>query len=151
MAATEGLADFRSMPPATYREKSVAKKQSPTKAGKKKSLKKKDATTHGAKESKSKPVKAGECFICGGPHRAVACPKKEKVSALTSHEDEDFDSVDEGPSRVNPMQLLNALAAKHSSGRELLYVMVRVNGREVKAMINTGQQTTSSRKRRHKN
>ena len=49
------------------------------------------------------------CFICTGPHRARDCPKHEKLSALVIGDDKVNSDSDEGPSRVNPLQLLNVI------------------------------------------
>ncbi|KAL0352295.1 UNVERIFIED_CONTAM: hypothetical protein Scaly_1618200 [Sesamum calycinum] len=76
-----------------------------------------------AKQS-GKPFKADSgCFIGGGPHRARDCPKKEKLSALIAGDEQ------AEPSRVNPLQLLNAIRhEKKSSVNGLMYVDVVVNG-----------------------
>ncbi|KAL0298157.1 UNVERIFIED_CONTAM: hypothetical protein Scaly_3071800 [Sesamum calycinum] len=58
-----------------------------------------------------------------GPHRARDCPKKEKLSALIAGDEQ------AEPSRVNPLQLLNAIRhEKKSSVNGLMYVDVVVNG-----------------------
>lgn len=78
------------------------------------------------------------CYLCNGLHRAKDCPKKEKVSALLIAQvdnDGDADSS-EGPSRMNPLQLLNAITMeKQAQFKGLLHVKVRVNGQVVNAMM----------------
>ena len=68
-------------------------------------------------------------FICNGPHRAKDCPKPEKLNAMVA-EDEKGQSDEEVPSRVNPLQLLNALSAGGNSKGEM-------NGNKVEAMLDT--------------
>lgn len=66
------------------------------------------------------------------------CQKKGKLTALISQLTEESSDSD-GPSRVNPLQAINALVTKKPpSCRGLLYVPVMINGRELKAMIDTG-------------
>ena len=64
-------------------------------------------------------------FICNDPHRAKDCPKPEKLNAMVA-EDEKGQSDEEVPSRVNPLQLLNALSAGGNS-KGLSYVQVEMN------------------------
>ncbi|RVW71000.1 RNA-directed DNA polymerase-like [Vitis vinifera] len=77
------------------------------------------------------------CFICNGPHQARDCPKREKLSALvTIDENGDFDS--ETPPRVNPLQLLNVINGETPVQKSLMHVHAIVNGVQVKALVDNG-------------
>ena len=78
------------------------------------------------------------CFICTGPHRARDCPKREKLSALVTGEDKANSDSDEGPSRVNPLQLLNVIRGQSTTPKALMFVETLVNGVRVKAMMDSG-------------
>ncbi|XP_073057363.1 uncharacterized protein [Primulina eburnea] len=93
-----------------------------------------------AKETKEVAVtdrfKRG-CFICNGDHGMRDCPKRGKLTALVAEQDHETDQ--EGPSRVNPLQFLGALHTdKSSSHKGLMYVGVLINGKKVMAMVDTG-------------
>ena len=60
--------------------------------------------------SKEQPKLNAGCFICNGPHHARNCPEREKFNAMVA-EDGGGQFDDEVPSKVNPLQLLNALRA----------------------------------------
>ena len=78
------------------------------------------------------------CFICTGPHRARDCPKREKLSALVTGDDKANSDSDEGPSRVNPLQLLNVIRGQSTTPKALMFVETLVNGVRVKAMMDSG-------------
>ena len=78
------------------------------------------------------------CFICTGPHRARDCPKREKLSALVTGDDKANSDSDEGPSRVNPLQLLNVIRGQSTTPNALMFVETLVNGVRVKAMMDSG-------------
>ncbi|XP_061956833.1 uncharacterized protein LOC133678522 [Populus nigra] len=48
------------------------------------------------------------CFICGGPHYARECPKKERLNAILVGESEQEEAV----THINPMRVLNCLIAE---------------------------------------
>ncbi|KAL5865808.1 hypothetical protein ACOSQ3_003322 [Xanthoceras sorbifolium] len=102
MAATEGLVHFH----IGSSSPSFVKKKKKTADGKKT---KESESTMRKDQNKNKSKTQG-CFICNGPHRARDCPKKEKINALISQDVGDSD--DAGPSRVNPLQLLNTILAE---------------------------------------
>ena len=77
------------------------------------------------------------CFICNGPHRAKDCPKREKLISLVTTEDKASTDSD-SPSRVNPLQLLNAISGETSMRKNLMRVHVLINGIRVKAMVDSG-------------
>ena len=77
------------------------------------------------------------CFICKGPHRAKDCPKREKLTTLiTAYEKASIDS--NSPSRVNPLQLLNAISSETLTQKALMHVQVPINGIWVKVMVDSG-------------
>ena len=78
------------------------------------------------------------CFICTGPHRARDCPKREKLSALVTGDDKVNSDSDEGPSRFNPLQLLNVIRGQSTNSKALMFVETLVNGVQVKAMMDSG-------------
>lgn len=82
-------------------------------------------------------------FICQDhPHCARDCPMTEKLNALVMEEDNsDYDG---GPSRVNPLQLLNAIKAENVvSQKGLMYVEVLINAKIICAMMEVGSSITS--------
>ena len=77
------------------------------------------------------------CFICNGPHQAKDCPKREKLSSLVIANDKaSIDSA--SPSRVNPLQLFNAISGENQPQKTLMHVQVLINGIRVKAMVDNG-------------
>ena len=82
-------------------------------------------------------TRPGGCFICNGPHRAKDCPKREKLSALVTTDDKASTDSD-SPSRVNPLQLLNAISGENQPQKTLMHVQVLFNGIRVKAMVDSG-------------
>ncbi|GAV83323.1 gag-asp_proteas domain-containing protein [Cephalotus follicularis] len=105
---------------------------------KKESFTKEKQTRYEGQGSKSKY--SSGCFLCDGPHRARDCPRKEKLNALLVAEAGSSEPDSEGPTRVNPIQLLSTIRevaqAKPFSG--LLYVKVVLNSVEIYAMIDSG-------------
>ncbi|XP_059625412.1 uncharacterized protein LOC132268599 [Cornus florida] len=78
------------------------------------------------------------CFICNGPHRVRDCPKREKLSAIVADSKGDSDS-ESGPTRVNHLQMLNALTEEQSMElKRLMFIQVTLNGKKVLAMVDTG-------------
>ena len=77
----------------------------------------------------------GGCFICNGPHRAREYPKREKLNVLVAKDDRG-QSDEEVPSRVNSLQLLNALSVEGTS-KGLSYVQVEMNRNGAKVMLDT--------------
>ena len=146
MAAAEGLADFRanpSPPQGDQRSAALGKKPAQWADKKKKKVRpaaQKKAATFTATQ-KTVQLKPGGCFNCGGPHRVRECPNRAKVNAMASLEEPD--GADDGVSRMNPIQLLNALATKVPPPcKALMYVRVQVNGQDVRAMVDTGATNT---------
>ncbi|KAK2966295.1 hypothetical protein RJ640_018106 [Escallonia rubra] len=95
------------------------------------------------RRAKSKP-KDG-CFFCGGPHWARDCPRQGKLNALVEENEE----LEEGDVHMGSLQILNALHAKAvakvpmgkgqaSTGKGLLYVEAKLNGKPAQVMVDTG-------------
>ena len=79
------------------------------------------------------------CFICSGPHRFRDCPKRDRLSALIVKYAGDDGGVDEDTPRVNPIQLLNMITTEQQVPlKGQMYVTARVNGKAVRAMLDTG-------------
>lgn len=53
-------------------------------------------------------------FICNGPHRAKNCPSKAREAECLSCRTKEVESDSESPTRVNPLQLLNAIHTESS-------------------------------------
>ncbi|KAF3975229.1 hypothetical protein CMV_001501 [Castanea mollissima] len=70
------------------------------------------------------------------PHRARDCPKREKLNIVVA-KDERGQFDEEVPSRVKPLQLLNALSVGGNS-KGLSYVQVEMNENGAEAMLNIG-------------
>ncbi|KAK3188823.1 hypothetical protein Dsin_028384 [Dipteronia sinensis] len=64
---------------------------------------------------------------------------KEKVNAIISQDSDACDTSCAGPSRVNPLQLLNTISVeRQQSYKGSMYVNVEVNGRVIQAMMDAG-------------
>ncbi|KAL0381299.1 UNVERIFIED_CONTAM: hypothetical protein Sangu_0194200 [Sesamum angustifolium] len=81
------------------------------------------------------------CFICGNlEHRARDCPKRGRLNAIVA---EHTDSEQEtGPARVGAMQLGTLQVQSRGCGeahpKGLVMVPGRINGKEIKALVDTG-------------
>ncbi|KAK2996074.1 hypothetical protein RJ640_002657 [Escallonia rubra] len=95
------------------------------------------------RRAKSKPK--DRCFFCGGPHWARDCPRQGKLNALVEENEE----LEEGAVHMGSLQILNALHAKAvvkvptgkgqaSTGKGLLYVEAKLNGKLAQVMVDTG-------------
>ncbi|GAV84766.1 gag-asp_proteas domain-containing protein [Cephalotus follicularis] len=76
------------------------------------------------------------CFICEGPHSARDCPRRGALNAVMAQGENEGNADSEGPTRVAPLQLSNALRTVPPS--DLLYVNMKVQGQHVSAMVDTG-------------
>ena len=81
--------------------------------------------------------KPTRCFICSGPHRARDCLRQERLLALVTGDDKANSDFDDGPSRVNPLQLLNVLCGQTTAPKSLMFVETLVNGVRVKVMVDS--------------
>lgn len=146
MAAADSLIDFKYVPASSTNSKKVPdgnkkgkeKETSSSKSWKKFDGGKKDGDSKQSSNQSYKQAKrTSGCFICDGPHRAKDCPKRERVSAIVAEMGNS--SSDSTPPHLSSLQLLNAITVeKDTSQKGLLYAMVKVNGREVLAMLDTG-------------
>jgi len=103
------------------------------------------------------------CFICGGPHYARECLKKERLNAILVGDNEQEKAV----TNINPVRVLNCLIAemqnsvsesslveidlaridvlrqgKLGAGDTLMYVKIKVNDKEIVAMLDSGATNT---------
>ena len=67
----------------------------------------------------SQATRLSGCFICDGPHQARDCPRKEKLDVIIIENGEN--SKTEAPTRVDPLQLLNAILVEVTH-KGLMYV-----------------------------
>lgn len=118
IAAADGLVDF-------HQERGEGEKEPKAKSkfrdnGKRKQGEEANAVSKGKPndaEKLSKGKRDFGCFICGGPHRARDCPKKEQVNALRIRDDQEEDAVAGVAARVNPLQVqLGALQLVPQAG-----------------------------------
>ena len=57
---------------------------------------------------------------------------------MVTGDDKANSDSDEGPSRVNPLQLLNVIRGQSTTPKALMFVETLVNGVRVKAMMDSG-------------
>ncbi|CAI9756164.1 unnamed protein product [Fraxinus pennsylvanica] len=134
MAAVDCLIDYKMDSNSSVQRKNTEKKACTSKGWKKEDEKKKfegPKSKDGDQCQKSKSFSG--CFIRNGLDRAKDCPKREKLNALRLEGSDD--SSDEAPTRVNPLQLVNAITTLQ---RGLMYVQVTIDGTEVLGMMDTG-------------
>lgn len=62
-----------------------------------------------SKSGDSQEKKDLGCFICDGPHRAKDCPKRDKINAMVKKTEVALSVAEASTSRMNPLQLMNAL------------------------------------------
>lgn len=90
--------------------------------------------SEGKATSGSSNTKSAGCFICDRPHQARDYRKCDKLVALIM----EMGSDSEGPTRVNPLQLLGAFRTiKGKSSPSLLYVDLTLNNRAMQGMVDT--------------
>ncbi|GAV69881.1 gag-asp_proteas domain-containing protein [Cephalotus follicularis] len=142
MSAADALVNFRMMKSSDG--PSSSGKAKPKEKGKQKNEKsagKKSNDPSGKGKAKvsedCKEYKANSgCFICEGPYRARDCPRRGALNAMMAQGENGGDADSEAPTRVTPLQLINALRAVPPSG--LLYVSMRIQGQQVSAMVDIG-------------
>ncbi|GAV78384.1 hypothetical protein CFOL_v3_21852 [Cephalotus follicularis] len=132
MSAADALVDFRMMkssdgPSSSGKAKPKEKgKQNKDKgAGKKSNDPSGKGKAKASEDWKEKKANSG-CFICEGPHRARDCPRRGALNAMIAQGENGGNAYSEAPTRVAPLQLINALRAVPPSG--LLYVNTSVQG-----------------------
>ena len=87
-------------------------------------------------QAKEQPKFNAGNFICNGPHCARDYPKCKKLNATVA-KDGGGQSDEEGPNKVKPLQLLNALRARGTS-KGLSYGQVEMNENGAEDMLNSG-------------
>lgn len=140
IAAADGLIDFKQAGSTHVAEKGKNGGKNHKVEDRFKKNDKKNGSGDAKDNRQSQSVGDKGCFICGGPHFAKHCPKKERLNALRV--DEENEGNDEGNDgvqvRVNPMRLVTLRTEKSVEGDGLMYVKVLVNGKAVMAMVDTG-------------
>lgn len=65
-------------------------------------------------QSKGKDTKTfTSCSICGGPHRANDCPKREKLNTMVAeNSNTSDDACEDDPTRVDPLRLMSNAIGK---------------------------------------
>ncbi|KAL0345996.1 UNVERIFIED_CONTAM: hypothetical protein Sradi_4430900 [Sesamum radiatum] len=140
IAAVDHLVDFKVVNDPEQRQDDL--ENGKAKFGKKfkKKEKTKEVVTETFEPRAVEKPKRG-CFICGNlEHRARECPKRSKLNAIVA-EQTDGDSETE-QIRVGALQL-GALQAQSRACAEprykgLMMVAGRINGKEMKALVDTG-------------
>ncbi|GAV59676.1 gag-asp_proteas domain-containing protein [Cephalotus follicularis] len=142
MAAADALVDFRMMKSSEGPSSSgKAKPKDKGKQKKDKGIAKKNYDSSGKGRAKvmddwkEKKVSSG-CFICEGLHHARDYPKQGKLNVVVAQSESGGTIDSEAPTRVAPLQLINALRTVPPS--DLLYVLMMVQGHQVSAMVDTG-------------
>ncbi|XP_065632783.1 uncharacterized protein LOC136068889 isoform X1 [Quercus suber] len=145
MSAANALVDYKFSKPSGEEEKRKSKdkgRDKQKKDGKKKDKQKKTwgnknkGESSTSQPSKEQPKLNASSFICNGPHHARDYLKREKLNAMVA-KDGSGQSDEEVPSRVNPLQLLNALCAGGTS-KGLSYVQVKMNENGAEGMLDSG-------------
>lgn len=88
-------------------------------------------------EDKKCFIPKGGCFVCKGPHAMNNCPMLGSLCTIL----EGGEVVETEAKHIGSVQLLNALKAKPistSSNKGFMYVEASINGRVIKAMVDTG-------------
>lgn len=138
VAAADGLVDYKHVGSETEKGKNGGKNHKDESRNKKNNGKNGTGDAKGDKQSQGVGDKG--CFICGGPHFARQCPKKERLNALSVEEEKDGDNEENeiGFARANPMRLVTLRTEKSVEDDGLMYVKALVNGKTVMAMVDTG-------------
>ncbi|KAL6319864.1 hypothetical protein AAG906_036934 [Vitis piasezkii] len=68
------------------------------------------------------------------PHKVRDCPKKKKINVVIVANEENSES--ETPTRVNPLQFLNAIRVETHKG--LMYVKIAMGGQKFVALVGSG-------------
>lgn len=142
VAAADSLVDFKQAGPSNDVDKGKGNGKNHKVEGRDKKAEKRnggagDTNKTGGQTQGSKDF---GCFICGGPHMAKFCPRKERLNALLLDEDKEGNE-DENETvtvKVNPMRLVTLRTETSVQGDGLMYVKALVNGREVMALVDTG-------------
>ena len=138
IVAAKGLVDFRFA------------SSSPSEPKKNKDLRKSDPFKHDGRKKggfagKTKPKdghekKSSGCFICDRPHRVRDCPKRTQLNAMVKETEVEPSMTEASTSRMNTLQLMNTLRNEvvcNDFNQGLMIMTVLVDGREVRAMLDT--------------
>ena len=80
------------------------------------------------------------CFICDGPHWVRDCPKRKTLNALMSqHEEGQSEEYEAGMGSLRRLGALKSINAPPTSTKKgLMFVSASINGKAVRAMLDTG-------------
>ena len=106
-----------------------SEKKSEWKNGKDNGLKADDSQSTTGQKNKG-------CFICDGLHRAKDCPKREALNAMVTNGSREGSNSD--TTRVNPLQLLNAIHVEKTTLATLMYIKLVFSGINVLGMVDRG-------------
>ncbi|TXG73104.1 hypothetical protein EZV62_001683 [Acer yangbiense] len=92
----------------------------------------------GGKSNAPKPK--SPCFICDGPHWVRDCPKRKTLSAMMSqHEENQEGGYEAGMGSLRQLGALKGNNAPSTSTKKgLMFVNASINGKAVRAMLDTG-------------
>ncbi|TXG71332.1 hypothetical protein EZV62_006267 [Acer yangbiense] len=92
----------------------------------------------GGKSEAPKPK--SPCFICDGPHWVRDCPKRKTLSAMMSQHEESQDrGYEAGMGSLRQLGALKSNNAPSTSTKKgLMFVNASINGKAVRAMLDTG-------------
>ena len=86
------------------------------------------------------PKPKSPCFICDGPHWVRDCPKRKTLNAIMSQHEESQDG--EYEAGMGSLRQLGALKSNNapstSTKKGLMFVNASINGKAVRAMLDTG-------------
>ncbi|KAK0606869.1 hypothetical protein LWI29_005470 [Acer saccharum] len=146
IAEAESLTDYstQSREKKTNQGKSGGDKFGQRSQGRKKEGQRKPSSTDkrnkpsGGKSEAPKPK--SPCFICDGPHWVRDCPKRKTLSAMMSqHEESQDGGYEAGMGSLRQLGALKSNNAPSTSTKKgLMFVNASINGKAVRAMLDTG-------------
>lgn len=78
------------------------------------------------------------CYICNGPYLLRNYLNKSKLNAIMMKNGQDGESDSDGPQKVVPLQLLDAIhAMKAKIHPKLIFGYMEVNGYQISTMVDT--------------
>ncbi|KAL9408761.1 hypothetical protein AB3S75_047194 [Citrus x aurantiifolia] len=104
--------------------------------------KKKPPTNKGGQSKFEKPPKPrSPCFICNGPHWVRDCPEKKSLNAIVAQlKGQHTPTAEEPQHNLGSLQRLSTLVSQspEPTRKGLMFVSVLINGRTVRALLDTG-------------
>ncbi|XP_068658021.1 uncharacterized protein [Aristolochia californica] len=142
LSTTEKFVEFTKKADGPNKDKKGKPNQGKGEGDKPKYQKEEGKKTSYDKKGKGKfiPRRSG-CFICDSDHRAFECPKKKALNALLVN----MEGHEEKEPKMGALRLLNAMKGQAyvvkpvaHSVKDLMYIDVCLNGKNTRAMIDTG-------------